>query len=223
MFDFLVILVIVLSTAFAAMRGATREISTLIALAGAAFMGLLLVEPTVAALGKTGSFFTTVFAAVGIVGVFFIFFHVLAHLGISRIPFPPRAALVDRITGGVFGFARGLVLVGLGFLAYGYYQAEERQPESVKSAMTRPLAAGMANWFQSFTPEDAYIDNETLKPSVPEEDASILGYERTDRNGLEEVITTVTTTDGPAAQETGEEIVNDDDPMAEILAEEDPQ
>ena len=226
MFDILVLLVLGLSTAFAAVRGGLRELATLIALAIAAFLALLLVEPTVGALGKTGSFFTTVFVAVGFVGVFFLLFHLLAHFGIKRIPLEGAGALADRIGGGVFGFARGLVLVGLGFLAYGYYQGEERQPDSVKNAMTRPLAAGMANWFLSFTPEENYLETEEPQNEVSiDDDAASLGYQRTDRKELVEVITTVTTTDDTTTLEAALdatpafEKVDADDPIAEILAE----
>ncbi len=211
MFDFLVILVIGLSTVFAAMRGGLRELATLIALAAAAFIALLLAEPILGAIGKTDSFFATLFVSAALVSVFFILLHVLAHLGLKRMPLEGRAALADRIGGGVFGFARGLVLVGLGFLAFGYYLDEARQPDSVKNAMTRPLAAGMANWFEGFTPDAAYIENDSASDAATDND-DLIGITRAERNGLTEVITTVTTTDGAS-----EEI----DPIADILMEED--
>lgn len=211
MFDFLVLLVLGLSVLFAVMRGGLRELATIIALAAAGFIALLLVEPILGALGQTDSFFATIFVAVGVVALFFIAFQLLAHFGLMRVPLEGRAGLADKIGGGVFGFARGLVLIGLGFLAYGYYQGEARQPDSVKNAMTRPLASGMANWFLSFTPDDAFIEDEVLRGGV-EEESSTVGYDRADREGLEEVITTVTTTE-----------VTADDPLADIIAEEDGQ
>jgi len=216
MFDLLVILVIGLSTLFAAMRGGLRELATLIALAAAAFIALLLTEPILGAIGKTDSFFATIFAAAAVVAIAFIALHTLTHLGLKRMPLEGRVALADRIGGGIFGFARGLVLVGLGFLAYGYYLNEERQPDSVKNAITRPLAAGMADWFENFTPQDAYIENENTKGVPTEEDAAVIGYERIDRNGLTEVITTVTTND-----DGSEDATPSDDPIADLLAEED--
>lgn len=198
MFDFLVLAVLGLSTLFAAMRGGLRELTTLLSLAAAGFLALLLVEPLLGAIGKSDSFFAMIIVAALVIGLFFIAFHLLGHLTLKRFPLEGRASLADRIGGGVFGLGRGLVLIGLGYLAYGYYQGEARQPESVKSAMTQPLAAGMADWFMSFTPETAYLDANTAdgeEAGAVDTDAAALGYERADRNGLEEVITTVTTTD----------------------------
>ena len=231
MFDVLVLGVLGLSTAFAALRGASRELATLIALAAAAFMGLLLVEPILDAVGQAGSFFATVFVAVAVVAIFFLFFHLLSYFALRRAPIEGRAALIDRVSGGVLGFGRGLVLVGLGYLAYGYYLDEARQPESVKSAFTRPVAAAMAGWFEGFTPEDAYIENEKISVSEPEEDASVLGYQRNDRNGLEQVLTTVTTTDELAAEEIAPSVINPveteedafDESVLDFLTEDNPQ
>ncbi len=135
--------------------------------------------------------------------------------------------MIDRAAGGAFGFIRGLVLIGLGYLGYSYYLDEAKQPDSVKSAFTRPVAAGMAHWFESFTPETADLDA-PVKPVEEDVDASISGYDRSDRSNLNEIVTTVTTTDPaiaesqPAEDETqdGDE---DEDPIADILNQDDNQ
>ncbi|MEM9619588.1 MAG: CvpA family protein [Pseudomonadota bacterium] len=224
MFDILVLLVLGLSTAFAALRGGLRELSTLIALAIAGGLTLIMAEPMLAVTGLAGSFFGTIIIAALLVAVFFIVAHVGLHFGLQRVPLEGRAKLADRIGGGVFGFVRGLVLVGLGYLGYGYYLDEARQPDSVKSAITRPVAAGMANWFQSFTPDEAYI--ESAPPAGQEEaepDPAESGYDRLDRNSLSEIVTTVTTSDEAPVEETPETATNETDSIADILQEEDPQ
>jgi len=225
MFDLLVILVLGLSTAFAALRGGLRELSTLIALAVAGGLTLILAEPLLGLTGQTGSFFGTIIIAAVLIAVFFIVTHVGLHFGLQRMPLEGHAKLADRIGGGVFGFARGLVLVGLGYLGYGYYLDEARQPDSVRSAITRPVAEGMADWFQSFTPEDAYIegtpvdDNETTEPDPAES-----GYDRLDRNSLSEIVTTVTTSDEATTTDTTlDATTENEDPIADILEEENPQ
>ncbi|MEO1137603.1 MAG: hypothetical protein AAFW68_13520, partial [Pseudomonadota bacterium] len=117
-------------------------------------------------------------------------------------------------------------LIGLGYLGYSYYLDEAKQPEEVRSAMTRPIAAGVASWFESFTPETADLDAPAPTES-DEVDPSLSGYDRTDRNGLNEIVTTVTTTDPTiAATAPDAETPNEDeqeDPIADILSEETPQ
>lgn len=225
MFDLLVIVVVGISTAFAVLRGGLRELSTLLALAIAGGITLLLIEPVLALTGQAGSFFGTAIIAAVLVGLFFVAAHIGLHIGLKRLPLKGRAALIDRIGGGAFGFFRGLVLIGLGYLGYSYYLDEAKQPEEVRTAMTRPIAAGMANWFESFTPETADLDA-PVKPVDETDDPSVTGYERSDRNGLNEIVTTVTTTD-PTISATSPDAEpqddTDDDPIADILNEETPQ
>ena len=237
MFDFLVVLVIGLSTGFAALRGGLREASTLLALAVGGGATLAVLEPALGATGQAGSFFGTMIVAVVLVVVFFILAHVALHVALERMPLRGRGRLYDRLGGVVFGFARGLVLIGLGYLGYTYYLDEARHPEDVRTAVTRPLAQGMADWFESFAPAAAGIEAPPEAPAAQEEtavDASVRGYGRGDRNTLSEIVTTVTTSDQPAqpgaATRLGETeralqgpSAGEDDPIAEILQEENPQ
>ena len=225
MFDLLFLVVVGVSTAFAVLRGGLRELATLLALAIAGGVTLLFIEPALALTGQAGSFFGTAVIAGLLVGVFFLAAHIGLHIALKRIPLSGRGATIDRIGGGVFGFVRGLVLIGLGYLGYSYYLDEAKQPEEVKSAMTRPIAAGMAHWVESFTPETADLD----APVLPEEeavDASVSGYDRSDRNSLNEIVTTVTTTDptiaatAPGSQNSAAAADEEVDPLADILANE---
>jgi len=220
MFDLLVLLVLGLSTAFAALRGGLRELATLIALAIAAGLTLVVVQPVLGFTGLAGSFFGTIIIAAILAAVFFVAAHVGLHLALRSTPLEGRAKLIDRVGGGAFGFLRGLVLVGLGYLGYSYYLDEARQPDEVRNAVTRPLAAGMANWFQSFTPEDAYIES-APPPTATEDDYDPVenGYERADRNGLSEIVTTVTTSD----EDISTEEADPSDSIADILEEDDSQ
>ena len=226
MFDLLFLVVVGVSTAFAVLRGGLRELSTLLALAIAGGVTLLLIEPILALTGQAGSFFGTAIIAAILIAVFFIIAHIGFHIGLKRVPLQGRAKLFDRIGGGAFGFFRGLVLIGLGYLGYSYYLDEAKQPDSIKSALTRPVAAGMANWFESFTPETADLDA-PVKPVEDDVDASISGYDRSDRTNLNEIVTTVTTTD-PAitesrAAESETQDYTDEDPIADILNQDDDQ
>lgn len=218
MFDLLFVLVVGLSTAFAALRGGLRELSTLLALAIAGGLTLILAEPLLAAIGQQGSFFATVIIAGGLAAIFFVLAHIGFHIALKRAPLEGRARRIDRIGGGVFGLVRGLILIGLGYLGYSYYLDEARQPDSVRNAVTRPLAAGMAHWFEGFAPESAYIDSKIVPAGG--EDATVQGYNRGDRNGLAEIVTTVTTTDETETDEQAAETPDEEDPIADILSEE---
>jgi membrane protein required for colicin V production len=228
MFDLVVVLIVGLSTAFAALRGGLRELSTLIALALAGGLTLILVEPLLAVTGQSGSFFATVFLAGFLVAVFFIAAHIGLHIGLRRVPLKGRARLADRVGGGVFGFVRGLILIGLGYLGYSYYLDEANQPDSVKHAITRPVAAGIANWFEGFAPETTQLEQVGVEDEPKDADAALNGYERSDRNGLSEIMTTVTTTDEIPVEpiqpidEFDEDAAEDsEDPIADILKEDD--
>lgn len=228
MFDILFLVIVGLSTGFAVLRGGLRELSTLAALAIAGGLTLLLIEPVLAITGQAGSFFGTAIIIGLMAGIFFLAAHIGLHLGLKRIPLAGRAKLIDRIGGGVFGLARGLVLIGLGYLGYTYYLDEAKQPEEVKTALTRPIASGMANWFETFTPETADLDAPLKAGSNEPLDPSISGYDRSDRSNLNEIVTTVTTTDpaitgGSPPPSTTTTPKNTTDPIADILKEEAPQ
>ena len=84
----------------------------------------------------------------------------------------------------------------------------------------------MANWFESFAPESTKLDQPTFEEVDTDEydvDASVSGYERSDRNTLSEIVTTVTTTgDEPAANDIADQATETDldAALAEILNEE---
>ena len=210
MFDLLFLLVVGLSTAFAVLRGGLQELSTLVALALAAGLAWVVAPPLLAAIGLAGSFFGTIFIAAALVAVFFIVSHIGFHLLMKRMPMSKDMRRYNRIGGGVFGFARGLILIGLGYLGYSYYLDEARQPDSVKNALTRPVAAGLASWFESFAPASTELEGIGAGAAEPTENAARDGYGRAERSSLDEIVTTVTT--------TGEEPKTaEDDDIAQIL------
>lgn len=202
-FDFLVIFVIALSVGFAVIRGALKEIGTLLVLAAAAIGGFVLVKPFAAVFfGGKSSFILTAGIGLGLGSALFVALYVGLHMVLRRFPMTARAQQVDRIFGGVFGLARGLVLVGLGFLAYAYYLDDERRPDAVAKALTRPLAEGMAKAFEGLAPAATRLDHRPdkaeAKPAAKEANAARDGYARSDRSALSEMVATVTTSDATA-------------------------
>ena len=215
MFDLLFVLVVGSSTLFAALRGCMRETLTLIALAVAGLLSWITVPGLISAFGLGGKIIPTVAIAGVLLVVFFVVAHLGMHLLLARYPVTGVADRVDHTFGGIFGFLRGLVLIGLVFLGLTYVLGEEQQPEAVQTAMTRPIAASVASWLDGFAPSDtkleSIIDYET-------DDASVQGYRRIDRNGIEEIVTTVTTDETSTSPTPSQETESVDDAIAEILS-----
>ncbi len=233
-FDLIVIAVFILSIGFAVVRGALREIGTLAALGGAALGAYFLVKPLQGVTGTADSFIATLAIGAALMGLFFILLYFALHLGLRRVRLSAQGAQIDRIGGGIFGFARGLVLIGLGFLAYSYYLAEDRWPPAVNGAVTLPLAKGMAAFFEGFAPESTRLDAAPSEaPAGEVNDVALEGYDRGERSALSEIVATVTTSDRAASETAGENAARparnaratatDKDPIADILKESDPE
>lgn len=203
-FDLLVIFVLALSVGFAVIRGALKEIGTLLVLSVAGIGGVVLAKPVAAVfLAGKSSFLTMLSLGVGVGAVLFVALYCVLHVGLSRVALSPRGAQVDRIFGGVFGLVRGLVLVGLGFLAYAYYLDDEKRPEAVTKSLTRPLAESVARVFESMAPSSTRIDHKpeaTAKDGKQTSNAARDGYARGDRSALSEMMATVTTADPDSAE-----------------------
>lgn len=216
-FDWIVIAVLILSTGFAVVRGALRELGTLAALGVSAGGAFFLVKPMQSLLGFGQSFLSTVVMVAGLITAGFVLAYWLLHVGLRRVRLTGRAMTADRVGGGVFGFIRGLILIGLGFLAYSYYLDEARRPDSVKNAVTLPLAEAMSSIFEGLAPPpEDQVDKPAQKTG--DSNAAVDGYDRTDRTALTEIVTTVTTDDQSAADTpVGEK---SDDQIKDILTEE---
>lgn len=218
-FDWGVIAILALSTGFAVIRGALRELGTLAALGAGIAAAVFLAKPLQAATGVGQSFMATAAIGAALVAVGFLVGYFALHSGLKQVHLTGKGLLADRIGGGAFGFVRGLILIGLGFLAYSYYLDETRRPESVSRALTLPLADGMASLFEGLAPQA--LEPDASEGSTPEEadvNAAVEGYPRGDRTALAEIVTTVTTNDGPPAREESESPASDD-PIADLLEE----
>ena len=211
-FDALLIGLIGVSIAFAAARGAIRELTTLAVLGAAVLAAWLGAKPALAFFGSNGVFQTI--AAAGVIGVLaFGGLYFVAHKALLRLKLTKKQKQADRIGGGAFGLVRALALIGLGFLGYGYYLDEANQPDAVKKALLRPLAAGSASFFEQFAPSQRDLADAKTAASPAPANAAKDGYANADRTGLKEIVATVTTTDAANASPT-------DDSIADILNEE---
>jgi uncharacterized membrane protein required for colicin V production len=198
-FDALLLAILGVSIAFAAARGAVREVTTLGVLGLAGLAAWLGAKPALAFFGSNGVFQTI--AAAGVIGVLaFGALYFVAHKALARLKLTKKQQRADRIGGGAFGLVRALALIGLGFLGYGYYLDEANQPESVRTAFLRPLAAASASFFEQFAPSRRDLADKDAAAAPEPANAAREGYANADRTGLKEIVATVTTTDAAKAQ-----------------------
>ncbi len=211
-FDALLLGVLGVSIAFAAARGAIRELTTLGVLALAGLAAWLGAKPALAIFGSNGVFQTI--AASGVIGLLaFGGLYFVAHKGLIRLKLSPKQRHADRIGGGAFGLVRALALIGLAFLGYGYYLDEPNQPDAVKKALLLPVAAASASFFEQFAPSQRDLRAAKKAAAAPEPaNAAEDGYANADRTGLKEIVATVTTNDNANP--------GTDDQIADILNEE---
>lgn len=214
-FDLLLLGVFAVSIGFAVLRGAVREIGTLIALLFGVLMAWIFTDALLSAIGKE-DFIATVGIAATLIAAGFIAAHIAITFFSGKIRLEGRAVLFDRIGGGVLGFIRAYALIGLAFIGYGYYLDADSRPDGVRNAALLPLASGAANVMRAFAPGDPLEDgapalrnSEALRNSqaVPNTLPDI-GNQATsgqivsseigaaDRRALNEIVATATTRDG---------------------------
>ena len=232
-FDALLIAVFAVSIFFAAIRGATRELGTLISVLLAGLVAWVSLKPVLGVFGASGSFIAGAIAVALVSAVSFVIFQVVASKLTARFAPTGSARRFDRIGGGVFGFIRALLLLGLAYLGYGFYLDEASRPESVKNALLLPLLDGTANLIESLAPDASEPANEQETGAGDgspdgspdgakgqnEASARETGYNRQDRASLSELVTTVTTTEETIDRTDAAKALSADvaDPIAEIL------
>jgi len=158
--DLVIIAVIVLSALFAAWRGFTRETLSIGAWVGAAIAMFLVGEKAVP-LATPYIEHPMIAKIAAYAAVFVIALIPLAYISyrISESVRDSFVGPVDRLLGLVFGIARGLVVVGIGFLVFTSLVGESRLPDWFKEARLRPLMESSGNLIASLLPERKDVEN----------------------------------------------------------------
>jgi membrane protein required for colicin V production len=147
--DFILFGIMAVSGLLALARGLTREVLSLVAwglAAAAAFFAskqkplLDLVAPHV------------IVAAVAFILVLIIVS--VVSVKISDRVVDSRVGAFDRTLGLLYGLARGLVLVSIAYLFYGWLLPVDRQEDWVKNAVSIPVVRHVGNLMLSFMPPD---------------------------------------------------------------------
>jgi membrane protein required for colicin V production len=153
-FDVVAVLIIVASAAAGWVRGATREIITLLSFVLAAFVALVLL-PVTAPIGRgvvDPDWAGTILAAVGSFLIVYFGIRIVGSALSKRAQAHPQLGGVDRFLGVFVGAARALVLLGAVHLVVVAAMPGEKTPRWLSEAALRPATAGAARLIQIVLP-----------------------------------------------------------------------
>jgi membrane protein required for colicin V production len=157
--DVLVVLVLLISAAYAAWRGFLSETLSIFAWAAAAFATLyfgpwliplmrdVIATPWVASLAAYAGIFLVVLIPLSFI----------SHRFSETVKHSPIGPL-DRALGIAFGVVRGLVIVGLAYMAFTYFVPIRQQPASLIQARSLPIMQSTAEVLLSLAPSRDYAD-----------------------------------------------------------------
>jgi membrane protein required for colicin V production len=151
--DIVVVVVILLSTGFAYMRGFVRELLAIVAWLGAgliAFYGYIYVVPFSERFLPKGPIANIAAGA----AVFLVALIILSIItgSISKRVSQSGMSSFDRLFGLLFGIVRGAVLVSLAFIALNWYFPDKSEPKWVTEARSRPFLQAGADILESLVP-----------------------------------------------------------------------
>jgi membrane protein required for colicin V production len=200
--DFILLGIMLVSGVLALARGFTREVLSLVAWAAAAVAAFFAIQqkqlmdlvlpyvdkPILAQIAVGAVAFIVVLILVSVISV-----------KISDRVVDSSAGAFDRTLGFVYGLVRGLVLVSVAYLFYGWLQPPENQEDWIRNAQSLPVVRGVSDFLVGLMPADiadtlsktALTNPEgAVTPPQPEEQ----GYSNGQTQGLDNLL------DGQAQQ-----------------------
>ena len=174
--DLILIGILLISGLLALMRGFTREVLSLVAwglAAGAAYFAIkqqklidlvlpYVDKPILAQVAVGAAAFLVVLIVVSVVSV-----------KISDLVIDSAIGAFDRTLGFLYGLGRGLVLVAIAYLFYGWLLPVDKQETWVKNAVTLPYIKNVGEFLLTFMPPDiAETLNGTALQKTPDEAAT---------------------------------------------------
>ena len=153
--DILVVVVIVVSAGYAAFRGLVHETFAVLEWVAAAYVALRFTPLVLPLLGDTISppwlEWIVVFA-----GAFLIVFVPLSLLShrLSEAVKKSEVGPIDRTFGLFYGVGRGLVIVGLAYIAFAALVPAENHPDILTKARLFPLIRDTSDVLRSLSPQE---------------------------------------------------------------------
>lgn len=154
--DFVLLGIMAISGLLALARGFTREALSLVAWAAgslAAYFAIKqpkLIDLVLPYVGKD------VIAKIAVGAAAFILALIVASIigvKISDRVVDSRVGAFDRTLGLLYGLARGLVLVAIAYLFYGWLTPKDKQEDWVRKAQTLPVIATVGEFIRGYIPQ----------------------------------------------------------------------
>ena len=171
--DCLIVLIIIVSAGYAAWRGFLWETLTIFEWVAAAF-ACLYFGPYVIPLTRglvDQSWLASLLAYAAVFLVVFIPLAFMSHRFSESVKNSPIGPL-DRAVGVAFGVVRGMVLVGLAYLAFTYFVPIRQHPHWVTEARLLPVVQSTADVLLSAVPDQAhdygYDRHEVVRQAPPQ-------------------------------------------------------
>ena len=159
LFDFLAVLVILVSGAVGFIRGAAREVLTVLAFVIAvaiAVFGLRISGPF-----ARHAIHPAVLANAAAIVVVFAVAYILIRIaggGLTRKIQDARAlSLVDRVMGVAIGLVRALIMLGVFYLIFNWVTPAERTPAWIKDAALYPVSRTAGHVLMTLAPQGVVV------------------------------------------------------------------
>jgi membrane protein required for colicin V production len=173
--DLAVIVIIALSAMIALWRGLVRETFSIFEWIASAYVALRFAptfQPMVSGIiAPSWLAWITVFVATFL--IVFVPLSMLSHR-FAEIVKRSEIGAVDRVLGFVFGVGRGLVVVGLAYIAFASFVPVERQPPAVTNARLFPLIQNSSEVLLSLLP-GSKSESDTVAPRNARGEAKTYG------------------------------------------------
>lgn len=197
-FDIIIVLLVVLSLAVGFARGFCNEVFTIFGWIAAIVATIYFINPVTDFL-LDGEYVEKEWVArLGGAAVIFLVTMGLCTLltyFLTKTLHASKLGIVDRLLGFAFGALRAVILLGLAFLLFAYiFSDEDKRPEFVQDAQTRPILESAAAMVQTLIPIGEALDSKSA-----EEIAEELEAEETEESDVD---------DDSEPAEKAEELIN---------------
>src|SRR5579872_2246045 len=170
--DCLIVLIVIVSAGYAAWRGFIWETLTIFAWVTASF-GCLYFGPYLIPMMRSlvsQGWLAMVLAYAAVFLAVFIPFAFISHRFSQTVKNSPIGPL-DRAAGVAFGIVRGLVFVGLAYLAFSYFVPLSKHPEWIRNARLLPIVQSTSQVLLTVVPDHpedfAYIPHHEEVKQAP--------------------------------------------------------
>jgi membrane protein required for colicin V production len=170
--DFVLLGIMLVSGLLALMRGFTREILSLVAW-GLAALAAFFASRQPEAVGFLKTYLDKeILAQIAVAAVAFVLTLIVVSIisvRISDAVVDSAAGAFDRTLGFIYGLLRGLILVAIAYLFYGWLTPIDNQEIWIKNAQSLPIVRGTSNALLNLMPPDvAEVLNAALKGNPPD-------------------------------------------------------